>query len=136
MKPVRRLREPFVEVPCTEGSTKAPWRVHEASSRGPWRNFVGFLHDDACICKYLALCTGSRYPFCKRSHVVPRHYGPCCCCRLYHIHIYSMKSVGRFVFQESFTTHGAMSESRDLLQSFYGKIGGRVSVVDDQLVLK
>ena len=47
MKPVRRLREPFVEVPSTEGSTKAPWRVHEASSKGPWRNFVGFLHDDA-----------------------------------------------------------------------------------------
>ena len=46
---VRRLREPFVEVPCTtEGSTKTPWRVHEASSKGPWRNFVGFLHDDAC----------------------------------------------------------------------------------------
>ena len=46
---VRRLREPFVEVPCTEGSTKAPWRVHEASSKGPWRNFVGFhLNDDPC----------------------------------------------------------------------------------------
>ena len=48
MKPVRRLRELFVEVPCTEGSTKAPWRVHEASSKGPWRNFGGFLHDNAC----------------------------------------------------------------------------------------
>ena len=49
MKPVRRLREPFVEVLCTEGSTKkAPWRVDEASSKGPWRNFVGLLHDDAC----------------------------------------------------------------------------------------
>ena len=49
MKPVRRLREPFVEVLCTEGSTKkAPWRVHEASSKGPWRNFVGLRHDDAC----------------------------------------------------------------------------------------
>ena len=45
MKPVRRLREPSVEVPWTEGSTKAPWRVHEASTKGPWRNFVGFLHD-------------------------------------------------------------------------------------------
>ena len=34
MKPVRRLREPFVEVPCsTGGSTKVPWRVHEASPR-------------------------------------------------------------------------------------------------------
>ena len=48
MEPARRFREPFVEVPCTEGSTKTPWRVHEASSKGPWRNFVGFLHDDAC----------------------------------------------------------------------------------------
>ena len=48
MKPVRRLREPFVEVPCTEGSTKAPWRVHKASSKGPWRNFVGLFNDDAC----------------------------------------------------------------------------------------
>ena len=49
MKPVRRLREPFVEVLCTEGSTKkAPWSVHEASSKDPWRNFVGLLHDDAC----------------------------------------------------------------------------------------
>ena len=32
---------PFVEVPRTEGSTKAPWRVYEASSKGPWRNLVG-----------------------------------------------------------------------------------------------
>ena len=49
MKPVRRLREPLVEVVCTEGSTKkAPWRVHKASSKGPGRNFVGLLHDDAC----------------------------------------------------------------------------------------
>ena len=48
MTSVRRLREPFVEVPCTAGSTKAPWRVHEASSKGPWRNFVGFLNDDPC----------------------------------------------------------------------------------------
>ena len=48
MKPVRRLREPFVEIRCTEGSTKAAWRVQEASSKGPWRNFVGFLNDDAC----------------------------------------------------------------------------------------
>ena len=48
MKPVRRLRKPFVEVPCTEGSTRAPWRVHEASSKGPWRNFVGFHHEDPC----------------------------------------------------------------------------------------
>ena len=48
MKSARRLREPFVEVPCTEGSTKAPWRVHEAFLKGPLRNFVGFLHNDAC----------------------------------------------------------------------------------------
>ena len=38
---------PFVEVPRNEGPTKAPWRLYEASSKGPWRNFVGLLHDDA-----------------------------------------------------------------------------------------
>ena len=44
MKPVRRLREPFVEVLCTEGSTKkAPWRVHEASSKGPWGYYTMML---------------------------------------------------------------------------------------------
>ena len=48
MKPVGRLGEPFVEVPCSEGSTKVPWRVHEKFSKGPWKNFVGFLHDAAC----------------------------------------------------------------------------------------
>ena len=48
VEPVSRLCESFVEVPCTEGSTKTPWRVHEASSKGSWRNFVGLLNDDAC----------------------------------------------------------------------------------------
>ena len=48
MEPIRRLRKPSVEVPCTEGSTKAPCRVHEASLKGPWRKIVGFPHYDAC----------------------------------------------------------------------------------------
>ena len=34
--------------------------------------------------------------------------------RLYHIHRYSMRSVCRFVFQDAFTTHSSMSESRSL----------------------
>ena len=46
VKPARRLRESFVEVSFTEGSTKAPWRVHEASSKGTWRNFARSLYDD------------------------------------------------------------------------------------------
>ena len=51
---LRRLRDTCKAPPrtlrggCTEGLTKAPWRVHEASSKGPGRNFVGFLNDDAC----------------------------------------------------------------------------------------
>ena len=49
MGPVRCRCKPFVEVSCTEGSAKAPWRVHEASSAGPGRNLVGFLHDGVCI---------------------------------------------------------------------------------------
>ena len=47
-KPTNRLREPFVEAPCTEASTKTPWSVHKASSKGSRRNFVGFQHDYAC----------------------------------------------------------------------------------------
>ena len=53
-EPPRRLHElfaevyePFAEVAYTEGSTKTPWRVHEASSKGPWMNCM-FLFDDAC----------------------------------------------------------------------------------------
>ena len=54
-KPPRRLHEPFAEiyepfaeVAYTEGSTKTPWRVHEASSKGPWMNSRVFLLDDVC----------------------------------------------------------------------------------------
>ena len=52
-EPPRRLHElfaevyePFAEIAYTEGSTKTPWRVHEASSKGPWMNCM-FLLDDA-----------------------------------------------------------------------------------------
>ena len=48
MKTARRLREPFVEALCSEGSTKAPWSVHEDSSNESRRNFVVFQNDDAC----------------------------------------------------------------------------------------
>ena len=59
MKPSRRLREAFAgrvfeKVSWSlQGASanpswrfialEAPRRVHEASSKGPWRNFVGFL---------------------------------------------------------------------------------------------
>ena len=46
-EPPRRLHEPFAEVAYTEGSTKTPWRVREASSKGPWMNCM-FLLDDDC----------------------------------------------------------------------------------------
>ena len=45
-----------------------------------------------------------------------------------------MKSVCIFAFQEVFTTYGVMSDSRSLAK-FYGRIGGRIAVVDDQLIL-
>ena len=34
-EPFAEVYEPFAEVAHTEGSTKTPWRVHEASSKGP-----------------------------------------------------------------------------------------------------
>ena len=34
-EPFAEVYEPFAEVAYTEGSTKTPWRVHEASSKGP-----------------------------------------------------------------------------------------------------
>ena len=37
-EPFAEVYEPFAEVAHTEGSTKTPWRVHEASSKGPWMN--------------------------------------------------------------------------------------------------
>ena len=62
-KPPRRLHEPFAEVAYTEGSKKTPWRVHEASSKGPWMNSRVFLLDDAChrvwsilYCFFYPLC--------------------------------------------------------------------------------
>ena len=42
----RRHHEPFAEVAKTEGSTKTPWRVHEASSKGPWMNCMLLLDHD------------------------------------------------------------------------------------------
>ena len=54
--------------------------------------------------------------------------------RFYHIRGYSMKSVCIFAFREAFTTYGVMSESRSLAK-FYGRISGRIAVVDDQLIL-
>ena len=53
-KASRSLHEPFAEsyepfaIAYTEGSTKTPWRVHEASSKGPWMNCMFLLLDDAC----------------------------------------------------------------------------------------
>ena len=46
-EPPRRHHEPFAEVAHTEGSTKTPWRVHEASAKGPWMNCM-FLLDHDC----------------------------------------------------------------------------------------
>ena len=46
-----------------------------------------------------------------------------------------MKSVCMFVFQEPFTTHGAMPESRDLFKKVNGIINGRIVVMDDELIL-
>ena len=54
--------------------------------------------------------------------------------RFYHIRRYSMKSVCIFAFQEVFTTHGVTSESRSLAK-FYGRVDGRIAVVDNQLIL-
>ena len=54
--------------------------------------------------------------------------------RFYHIRRYSMESVCIFAFQEALTTYGVMSDSRSLAK-FYGRIGGRIAVVDDQLIL-
>ena len=47
-EPFAEVYEPFAEVAYTEGSTKTPWRVHAASSKGPWMNSRVFLLDDAC----------------------------------------------------------------------------------------
>ena len=47
-EPFAEVYEPFAEVAYTEGSTKTPWRVHEASSKGPWMTSCVFLLDDAC----------------------------------------------------------------------------------------
>ena len=121
MKRVRRLREAFVEVPCAKGSTKAPWRVHEASSRGPWKNFVGFLRDDACSCvnsvmsfldvMYLAVVAGY----------------------ILFIDIARSRSDGLSFRRNLLPTVPCLS--RDLLQSFYARISGRIAVVDDQFFL-
>ena len=46
-EPFAEVYEPFAEVAHTEGSTKTPWRVHEASSKGPWMNCM-FLLDHDC----------------------------------------------------------------------------------------
>ena len=46
-EPFAEVYEPFAGVAHIEGSTKTPWRVHEASSKGPWMNCM-FLLDDAC----------------------------------------------------------------------------------------
>ena len=47
-EPFAEVYEPFAEVEHSEGSTKTPWRVHEASSKGPWMNCM-FLLDHDCI---------------------------------------------------------------------------------------
>ena len=44
LEPFAADYEPFAEVAHTEDSTKTPWRVHGASSKGPWMNCM-FLHD-------------------------------------------------------------------------------------------
>ena len=46
-EPFAEVYEPFAEVAHTEGSTQTPWRVHEASSKGPWMNCM-FLLDHDC----------------------------------------------------------------------------------------
>ena len=46
-EPFAEVYEPFAEVAHTEGSTKTPWRVREASSKGPWMNCM-FLLDHDC----------------------------------------------------------------------------------------
>ena len=46
-EPFAEVYEPFAEVAHTEGSTKTPWMVHEASSKGPWMNCM-FLLDHDC----------------------------------------------------------------------------------------
>ena len=46
-EPFAEVYEPFAEVAHTEGPTKTPWRVHEASSKGPWMNCM-FLLDHDC----------------------------------------------------------------------------------------
>ena len=48
-EPLAEFYEPFAEIAYTEGSTKTPWRIHEASSKGPWMNCM-FLLNDACSC--------------------------------------------------------------------------------------
>ena len=45
-EPFAEVYEPFAEVAHTEGSTKTPWRVHEASSKGPWMNCMLLLDHD------------------------------------------------------------------------------------------
>ena len=47
-EPFAEVYEPFAEVAHTEGSTKTPWRVHEASSKGPWMNCMFLLDHDDC----------------------------------------------------------------------------------------
>ena len=47
LEPFAEDYEPFAEVAHTEDSTKTPWRVHGASSKGPWMNYM-FLHDHDC----------------------------------------------------------------------------------------
>ena len=46
-EPFAEVYEPFAEVAHTEGSTKTPWRVHEASSKSTWMNCI-FLLDHDC----------------------------------------------------------------------------------------
>ena len=47
LEPFAEVYEPFAEVAHTEDSTKTPWRVHGASSKGPWMNCM-FLLDHDC----------------------------------------------------------------------------------------
>ena len=48
LEPFAEVYEPFAEVAHTEDSTKTPWRVHGASSKGPWMNYCMFLLDHDC----------------------------------------------------------------------------------------
>ena len=45
-KSFAEVYESFAKVAHTEGSTKTPWRVHKASSKGPWMNCMFVLDHD------------------------------------------------------------------------------------------